>query len=157
VHSENEYIEDLSASHPFLAGMSAHHIEFLASCATLKKFAEREVIFRIGQPANGFYLIADGAVALEDWFSERGTITIEMLQAGEPLGWSWLFPPYRWRYHARAIRPTTAIFFDGTTLHHLCNQDLTFGHELFKRMSEIMVRRLQASRAKLVEALKPNH
>jgi len=133
--------------------MRAHHIELLTSCASLKEFREREVIFRIGERANGFYLITEGAVGLEDWFSKRGTITIETLVAGDPLGWSWLFPPYRWHYHARAIRPTTAVFFEGTTLRQFCDEDLTLGHELFKRMSKVMVRRLQATRAKLIEAL----
>jgi CRP-like cAMP-binding protein len=141
---ENVGLQPLLAAHPFLAGMSAHHIELLTSCATLKEFREREAIFRIGEPANGFYLITKGAVDLEDWVSEHGTIRIETLVAGEPLGWSWLFPPYRWRYHARAIKPTTTVSFDGTILHQFCNQDLTLGHELFKRMSEVMVRRLQA-------------
>lgn len=31
--------------------------------------------------------------------------------------------------------------------------DETFGHELFKRISEVMVKRLQAARGKLVDAL----
>lgn len=146
-------VENLSASHPFLVGMSAHHIELLMSCATLREFQERDVIFRIGEPANGFYLIAEGAVDLEDWASKRGTLTIETLVAGEPMGWSWLFPPYRWHYHARAIRPTTAVFFDGTALRQFCNEDHSLGHELFKRMSEVMMRRLHATRAKLIEAL----
>ena len=147
------HVERLAASHPFLVGIRAHHIELLTSCATLREFREREVIFRIGERANGFYLIAEGAVDLEDWASKRGTLTIETLVAGEPMGWSWLFPPYRWHYHARAIRPTTAVFFEGTTLRQFCNHDLTLGHELFKRMSKVMVRRLQATRAKLIEAL----
>lgn len=146
-------IENLSASHPFLVGMRPQDIERLTSCASLREFRERDVIFRIGEPANGFYLITDGTVGLQDWVSKRGTITIETLVAGEPLGWSWLFPPYRWHYHARAITPTAAVFYDGKALRQFCNQDLTFGHELFKRMSEVMVRRLQATRAKLIEAL----
>jgi CRP/FNR family transcriptional regulator, cyclic AMP receptor protein len=146
-------VENLSASHPFLVGMSAHHIELLMSCATIREFQERDVIFRIGEPANGFYLIAEGAVDLEDWASKRGTLTIETLVAGEPMGWSWLFPPYRWHYHARAVRPTTAVFFDGTALRQFCNEDHSLGHELFKRMSEVMMRRLHATRAKLIEAL----
>lgn len=152
---ERKDIEKLVAAQRFLAGMHPHHLQLLASCATIKRFEERGIIFRMGQPANGFYLITEGTVVLEDWISEHGTVTIETVQPGEPLGWSWLFPPYRWHYHARAIRPTTALFFDGTTLHHICDQDLTFGRELFKRMSEIMMRRLQASRAKLIEALTP--
>ena len=71
------HVERFAASHPFLVGMRAHHIELLTSCASLKEFREREVIFRIGERANGFYLITEGAVGLEDWFSKRGTITIE--------------------------------------------------------------------------------
>jgi CRP/FNR family cyclic AMP-dependent transcriptional regulator len=62
---------------------------------------------------------------------------------------------YLWHYDARAIEPTTALFFDGAVVHQRCKEDLTLGHELFKRMSQVMVRRLQASRAKLIEALKP--
>lgn len=143
------------AVHPFLAGLSAQHIKVLAGCSSVREFGEGEVIFRAGEPANGFYLIENGAVALEGSVFEHGTITTDTLSAGEPLGWSWLFPPYLWHYHARAISPTTALFFDGATLHQLCREDLTLGHELFKRMSEVMVRRLQASRARLIEALKP--
>ena len=106
-------------------------------------------------PANGFYLIQNGSVAIEGSVFEHGAISTDFVSAGEPLGWSWLFPPYLWHYDARAIKPTTAFFLDGAILHQACKEDLTLGHELFKRMSEVMVRRLQASRAKLIEALKP--
>jgi CRP/FNR family transcriptional regulator, cyclic AMP receptor protein len=143
------------AAHPFLNGMSAHHIEFLASCASPKQFAEGEVIFRAGQAANGFYLIETGSVAIEGSVFEHGAISTDSVPAGEPLGWSWLFPPYLWHYDARATKPTTTLFLDGEVLHQSCKDDLTLGHELFKRMSQVMVRRLQASRAKLIEALKP--
>jgi CRP-like cAMP-binding protein len=142
------------AAHPFLAGMSPHHLVLLATAASPKQFPKSEVIFRAGEPANGFYLIEKGAVAIEGSVFEHGAISTDCIHAGEPLGWSWLFPPYLWHYDARAIEPTTALFFDGKTLHELCKDDLTLGHELFKRMSEVMVRRLQASRARLIEALK---
>ena len=142
-------------AHPFLAGLEPHHLDLLASCASLKQFQEREVIFRAGERANGFYLIEKGSVAIEEWVPERGTITIEMLSAGEPLGWSWIFPPYAWHFLARATRSTAALFFDAAVLRKYCNEDLTLGHELFRRMSTVMVRRLQASRRKLIDALKP--
>ena len=142
-------------AHPFLTGMSPHHIQVLTTSVTVKQFQAEEVIFRAGQPANGFYLIENGEVAIEGSVFEHGAISTDSVSAGEPLGWSWLFPPYLWHYDARAIKPTTAFFLDGAILHQACNEDLTLGHELFKRMSEVMVRRLQASRAKLIEALKP--
>jgi CRP-like cAMP-binding protein len=152
---ENVGLQPLLAAHPFLAGMSVAQIKLLAGSASVRRFGEGEVIFRAGEAAKGFYLIENGVVALEGSVFEHGTITTETLSAGEPLGWSWLFPPYLWHYHARAIEPTTALFLDGAILHELCKDDLTLGHELFKRMSEVMVRRLQASRARLIEALKP--
>jgi len=155
VNSEKQHIETLVMAHPFLARMSTHHIELLASCASLRQFQEGEVIFRAGQPANCFYLIESGSVAIEGSVFEHGAISTDTLSAGEPLGWSWLFPPFLWHYDARAIEATTALFFAGAILHQACKEDLTLGHELFKRMSEVMVRRLQASRAKLIEALKP--
>ena len=140
--------------HPFLTGMSPHHIEVLTRSASIKQFHKDEVIFCAGQPADGFYLIENGEVAIEGSVFEHGAISTDSVSAGEPLGWSWLFPPYLWHYDARAIAPTTAVFLEGAILHQACNEDLTLGHELFKRMSEVMVRRLQASRAKLIEALK---
>ena len=142
------------ATHPFLSGMSPHHLEALATTASIRQFPKGEIIFHAGEPANGFYLIEKGAVTIEGSVFEHGTISTDCIHAGEPLGWSWLFPPYLWHYHARAIEPTTALFFDGAVLHQLCKDDLTLGHELFRRMSEVMVRRLQASRAKLIDALK---
>jgi CRP/FNR family transcriptional regulator, cyclic AMP receptor protein len=137
--------------HPFLAVMEPHHLDLLAECASIKQFEKNEMIFRATEPANGFYLIENGSVALEDWVSQHGPITIDTLVAGEPMGWSWIFPPYAWHFSARAIESTTALFFDADRLHKYCNEDLTLGHELFKRMSEVMVRRLQKSRSKIIE------
>jgi CRP/FNR family cyclic AMP-dependent transcriptional regulator len=142
-------------AHPFPAAMEPHHLDLLAGCASIKQFGKGEVIFRAAEPANGFYLIENGSVALEGSVFEHGAITTDTLVTGEPLGWSWMFPPYVWHFSARATEPTTALFFDAAHLHKYFNEDLTLGHELFKRMSQVMVRRLQASRRRLIEALKP--
>ena len=154
MESEKQHIENLVMVHPFLAGMSAHHIKLLSGCAAFRPFGEGEIIFRAGEPANGFYLIEHGIVALEGSVFEHGTITTETLSAGEPLGWSWLFPPYLWHFDARATEPTTAICLSGTLLRQHRDEDLMLSHELFKRMSEVMVRRLQIARKKLL-AIKP--
>jgi hypothetical protein len=67
------------------------------------------------------------------------------------LGWSWLFPPYLWHFDARAVTPPKAIFFYGTRLRELCEENHDLGYELMKRVSEIVIRRLQATRRELVE------
>ena len=150
----NAAIDDLEkrvAAHPFLAGMSAHHLELLARYATQKEFNTGEVIFRRGEPAHGFYLVESGRIALEGWVMEHGPIVTDIVHAGEPLGWSWLFPPYHWHFDARAAEPTTAIYFDGDILRQHYDEDLTLAHDLSRRICQVMVHRLQATRRRLIE------
>ncbi len=139
------------AAHPFLLGVSAHHIRLLADCAMQTKFERDQVIFREGETANRFYLIEAGKVALESSANSGKPVTIDVIGDGELLGWSWLFPPYVWHFSARAVEPTTAIFFYGTVLREYCEKDPALGYELFKRMSEVMTRRLQSARARLLK------
>jgi CRP-like cAMP-binding protein len=148
-------MEQRLVAHPFLQGMSAHHIKLLAQSATPTCFERGQIIFRAGEPANGFYLIESGRVALEGSAVEHGPITADLVAAGEPLGWSWMFPPYLWHFDARAIEPTTAIGFSGILLRQHRDEDLQLSHELFKRTSEVMVRRLQLARKRLVAAKPP--
>jgi CRP/FNR family transcriptional regulator, cyclic AMP receptor protein len=145
-------LEAQVATHPFLTGLSTAHIRLLADCAMRSEFATGQFIFRKGETANRFYLIARGKVALESSTGDE-VVKIDEVGAGDLLGWSWIFPPYVWHFDARAIEPTTAIFVYGTILREYCDADPTLGYELFKRMSEVMMRRLQAARVKLTEAM----
>ncbi|MGZ5537181.1 MAG: PGPGW domain-containing protein [Chthoniobacterales bacterium] len=138
------------AAHPFTKGMQPHHIETLSKSAVLKQFEAGEVIFRTGGPATGFYLVETGAVVIEATKHRAKPIAIDTVHAGEPLGWSWLFEPYVWEFDARATEPTTAIFFSRENMWRHHTEDLTLGHELFKRISQVMVRRLHAARRKFV-------
>jgi CRP-like cAMP-binding protein len=140
------------AAHPFLIGMGAHHIRLLADCAIRTEFERDHVIFREGETANRFYLIEAGKVALESSTDAEKAVAIDNIGDGDLLGWSWLFPPYVWHFSARAVEPTTAIFFYGTVLRDYCEKDPTLGYELFKRMSEVMTRRLQSARTRLLQA-----
>ena len=109
-------IEKRLAAHPFLKGMSRHHIELLALCAMPTEFDAGQMVLREGEPASGFYLIETGKVALETTADDGKTVVIDTVGAGEPLGWSWLFPPYLWSFDARATEPCTAICFSGLLL-----------------------------------------
>jgi CRP/FNR family cyclic AMP-dependent transcriptional regulator len=148
---ERARLERDVAAHPFLVGLGPHHVRLLADCAMRLHFKASQVVFCEGEIANRFYLIEHGKVALES--STLGEpIEIDEIGAGDLLGWSWLFPPYAWHFTARALENTTAIFFYGTVLREYCNRDPSLGFELFKRMSAVMLRRLQAARQRLLEA-----
>lgn len=138
-------------AHPFLIGMSDHHIRLLADCGMLTHFAAETTIFAQGDTANRFYLIRQGTVLLES-DTREGRVEIDRIGGGDLLGWSWLFPPYVWHFTARSVEPTSAIFFYGTVLREYCEKDHSLGFELFKRMSEVMTRRLQSARKRLLSA-----
>jgi CRP-like cAMP-binding protein len=89
-------------------------------------------------------------VVLEGKTSDGRQVVIDTVSAGEPLGWSWLFPPYLWHFNARATEQSSAICLSGMLLRQHRQDDLTFSHELFRRSSEVMVRRLQMARGKLI-------
>ena len=113
-------------------------------------FPAGELIFREGDPANRFYLIQNGKIALESHARNQRNTLIETIGAGDVLGWSWLFPPYYWHFSARAIEATDVIFIYATPLREECESDHELGYELVKRMAEVMMRRLQAARKQLL-------
>jgi CRP/FNR family cyclic AMP-dependent transcriptional regulator len=137
--------------HPFLEGLSPHQLRLLSDCAMVVRFQPGELIFREGDPANRFYLITKGKIALESYVQDRGTTLIQTVGVGDVLGWSWLFPPYYWHFDARALEPVEAIFFYGTPLRDECESDHDLGYELVKRMAEVMMKRLQATRRQLLQ------
>ncbi|HEU6449154.1 MAG TPA: cyclic nucleotide-binding domain-containing protein [Verrucomicrobiae bacterium] len=136
---------------PFLRGMSEQQLELLAKDSMPAEFKANELILVEGSPANRFYLILEGKVDIETEMENGGTRKIETLGTGDVLGWSWLFPPYYWHFDARAVTPTKAIFFYGTHLRELCEEHHDFGYELMKRVTEILIKRLQATRRQLID------
>jgi CRP-like cAMP-binding protein len=138
------------ALHPFLAGMNRTQLALLTDCAMPVHFEKGQTIFGEGEMANRFYLIESGKVILESGDGLGKPVPIETIGAGDLLGWSWMFPPYVWRFTARAAEATAAIFFYGTILREYCERDHSLGFELFKRMAPVMIKRMQNAREKLV-------
>jgi CRP/FNR family transcriptional regulator, cyclic AMP receptor protein len=136
--------------HPFLAGMNRAHLALLTDCAIATRFKKGQTILCEGEFANRFYLIESGVVVLESTAGFGDPVIIEAIGSGNLLGWSWMFPPYTWQFSARAVEPTTAIFFYGTILREYCEKDHSLGYELLKRMSAVMVKRLQAARKQML-------
>jgi CRP-like cAMP-binding protein len=101
--------------------------------------------------ANQFYLLRHGKVALQISVPERGSVTIETMEAGEVCGWSWLLPPYRWHFDVQALDLTRALVFDGQCLRTKCEADHDLGYALMQRFAQVIVQRLQATRLQLLD------
>ena len=144
-------LDEVLADVPFLAGMDGAHLALIAGCASNVGFEAGEVIFREGDPADTFYVIRRGTVAIELHAPPRGAMTLETLEAGEVIGWSWLFPPHRWHFDGRALSVVRATAFDGACLRGKCDDDPALGYELMKRFAQVFIQRLQWTRLRLLD------
>jgi CRP-like cAMP-binding protein len=143
------------ATHPFLRGMPGDQLAVLAQAARDIKFGARQRLFEDGGHASRFWLIQSGCVALDLNIPGQGRTRIETLGIGELLGWSWLFPPFRWAFGAVAIGPVEAFEFDGRAVRAYCAADPALGYELTRRLAHVIANRLQATRIRLISASAP--
>ena len=151
--TQSELMAARVALHPFLAGMTGAHMALLTDCAIAAHFEKGQTILRKGEFAKGIYLIESGEVVLESGEESGEPVMVDTIRAGDSLGWSWMFAPYVWRFTAIAVEPIDAIFFYGTTLREYCEKDHSLGYELLKRTSRVMLRRLQATRDRMLSIL----
>lgn len=146
-----ETLEKKIVEHPFWKGLNPVYFHLLQQCATSKSFGAGELIFEEGQEADHFFLIQCGQVRLDAFVPGRGAISVQTISAGGALGWSWLFPPYRWHFSAHANKITELIAFDAQFLRETSDSNHDFGFELIKRLSDVLMRRLQETRLLLVD------
>jgi CRP/FNR family cyclic AMP-dependent transcriptional regulator len=144
-------LEPLLRDHPYFAGLEPQYLALLVGCARNVRFGAGEYLFEEGQPADRFYILRSGHVALEIDAPGRGPIIVQTVGAGDVLGFSWLFEPHRWSFDARAVEATRAIALDGVCLRTKSEADHGLGYELMKRFARVVVQRLQATRLQLLD------
>jgi CRP/FNR family cyclic AMP-dependent transcriptional regulator len=135
-----------------LSDLTPAQQRLLADEGSMVEFPAGRAITRAGEPASRFFLIEQGAVKLEAFVSERGPVTIAVVSAGEPLGWSSLVPPFRSHFDAIALNPVKAIAFDAARILELCKADHDLGFRLHEMESALIAERLQATRLQLIGA-----
>jgi CRP/FNR family cyclic AMP-dependent transcriptional regulator len=146
-----ETIDTLLRASPVFEGLEPDALSLIAGCASNVRFEQGAVLFREGDSADTFFLVRHGTIALELFVPARGSAVIETIEAGEVVGWSWLFPPYRWHFDARALTQLRATAFDGACLRGKCDEDPALGYELMSRFAQVLIERLQWTRLRLLD------
>jgi CRP-like cAMP-binding protein len=134
------------AQHAFFSGLSEKHLELLGSCASSMRFSPQSRVFKYDTVADKFYVLRDGKVGVEIPAISGEPLRIQTVGNGGLLGWSWLIPPYRWLFDARALVTSDIIVMDGARLRDECEKDNVLGYQLMKRFAVLMAERLNASR-----------
>ncbi len=144
-------LEPLLRGHKFFAGLDQADLALLVQCASNAVFPADSFLFREGDPAQTFYLIRDGKVALELAAPGRGALVVQTLGEGDVAGFSWLIEPHRWEFDGRAIDRVRAVRIDGACLRRKCEDDPRLGYELMRRFAGLTAERLQATRLQLLD------
>ena len=145
-----EGLERIVREHPFFSGMKEEFLELISGCAKNVRFEAGQYMFNEGQPADQFYLLRSGRVALQISAPER-TLTVQTVGEDEIVGASWLVAPYRWGFDAKALELTRAIAMDAACLRGKCEGDHDLGYEMMKRFMPILIQRLHATRLQILD------
>lgn len=152
---EIEGLDKLLHTHPFFTGLTEPMLETLAGCAANEVHQAGDLLFREGGDADKFYVVRHGIVAVEVTIPGRGVVTLQSLHEGDVLGWSWLVPPYRWTFDARARTAARVISLDAICLRKKLLEDHEMAYHLLTRFVGTMSERLHAARMQMLDLYGP--
>jgi CRP-like cAMP-binding protein len=124
---------------------------FLESVSEEVSFPPGAVIFEEDSVADTFHVIITGKVALELISTGHDPIVLQTLRDGDLVGVSWLLPPYRWSWRARALVPTSAVAFDAAAVRDQMGGDCEMERHLLRMVLRATAGRLQSTRTQLLD------
>ena len=151
-----ESLKTILSEHTVFKDLKPEFNDWLCNCAEKKKFEADKIIFKIGESAEYFYLIKSGKVAVQVYAPPKGTLNIMTLERYDILGWSWLYPPFTYHFEAKTITDTQVFAFDAVKVRNKFSENYEFGYSFLNCFSQIMVRRLAATRLQLLDIFGPD-
>jgi len=148
-------LERIVLEHPFFAGLGPEFGVAISGCARNLRFAAGDYLFREGEPANKFYLLRQGSVAVELHSPGQQPLIVATFREGDILDGSWLVPPYLWTFDARASELVRVLGVDARCLRDKCEADHDLGYELMKRFAGVMGERLRVTRLQVADVYGP--
>ena len=144
-------IEDLVRENPVFEDVDNDILSMISGCGQNVAFEEGALLFREGDSADHFFLLRGGDVSLEIFVPGRGPMIFKTLGENEFAGTSWLIPPYRWKYDARAKSRVHAISFDAQCMRDKSEADNRVGYALMKKFVPVLIDRLQTAQLQMLD------
>lgn len=144
-------LQEILKDHPFFEGLDDSTVSMLVGCARNVHYRPGEYLFREGEAADRFFVVRRGRVALDVHVPGRPEQVIDTVDEGDVVGWSWLVPPYRWFFDARAVQDVSAVEVDASCLRAKCDEDPALGYAMMQRVARVMYRRLQSARVRMLD------
>jgi CRP-like cAMP-binding protein len=146
-----ETIEGILRGHAFLDGLPEGTVELIAGCAHREDVRTGAFILREGEVTDSVYLVQRGRVAIEVHRPGSGGVAIDTVGPGDTVGLSWISPPYRCQFDARAVEDVTLVAIDVARLRAEFERHPAIGYAVLDRLSARLVERLQATRLRVLD------
>jgi len=144
-------VEQFVREHSLFEGMDPSQVTFIAGCGRLRRFAKGDYLTRENDPADAFYLLLEGRAVIETHRHNEPPTPLLTLGENDVVGWSWLIPPYRSQFDARALSDLRTVELDGRCIRNKCETDQQMGYQLLKRLSSVLVSRIHGARLQLLD------
>ncbi|MFF8840729.1 Crp/Fnr family transcriptional regulator [Streptomyces sp. NPDC015130] len=136
--------------------LSADQRARLMVCSRPVDLPEGTRLFEEGYPALRFWILRTGTVTLDVSVPGTRSAVIDTVNAGELLGWSWLFAPYRWHSGAEAMTRVRAYEFEAMAVRRMMNAEPDLGSALGQLVGQTLARRLVSAQVRLLDLYAPH-
>lgn len=136
--------------------LNTAQLKKLASIATSEKHPARTVLFKEGDVAAHFYIVAEGRLLLQmDVGMGSGSppllIDVATITAGHGVGWSVFAEPHRYTASCLCLENSKIISFHADKLKDLLDRDPELGYQVLEGVVRILASRLNNTRELLFD------
>ena len=149
-HMTQDQVYEALQDHPFTRRLTESSLAKLAALTQKVGFHEDQIIFHAGERSPHFYLVVSGSVCVEI-STPVYAVCVQSLGPEDAFGWSSLLDRHYTAFQVRAREKTTALRLDSQRLLAACEGDLGLGLEIFRRLSELIARRVMATESRLAD------
>jgi CRP-like cAMP-binding protein len=118
------------------------------------KFDKDEILFKEGEPAERFYMLRSGNVLLEQRISDKVTACVGSVKPGFSFGWSAMVDNGVYTSDAVCVEPSEIYSFKRDKINKLFEQDPELGFRMYRRLLEIIKKRLDYRTGQFQQAIK---
>lgn len=144
-------LDQLRETSALLQALTNTQANLFESAATELRLPAGEVLFEEEGPADVFYIVVEGRIGLELTTPGKEPIVIQTLGPGDLVGVSWLFPPHRWNWRARAIVDSELAAFDATVIRAELERNRDLALEVLGVVAGEVAVRLHRTRVQLLD------
>ncbi|MDD1679224.1 MAG: cyclic nucleotide-binding domain-containing protein [Methanomicrobiales archaeon] len=110
-------------------------------------------VIEAGQPASALLLVRSGKIELRFnlvYFNESIEACLEILGAGEVIGWSALIPPHKYTLAGYATEDSELLQIKGSSLQDYCDAHPRVGSTVMGNLARIVSKRYEITRQLLI-------